>query len=109
MDELRSLVSTLSLLLLRIGLPLVVTLLVSYLLARLDDKWRAEELTRNGGGLAPAARPAPKCWVIKGCDPALSAACPVRALRPLPCWIAQRQLTGRVPEECFRCPVFVNA
>lgn len=109
MDALRSLAATIVLLALRLGVPVLVTLLVSYLLARLDEKWQAEELARSPAGQRGILREPPRCWEIKGCDPAQSANCPVRRLRPLPCWLAQRRLTGRIPDQCFGCPVFANA
>jgi hypothetical protein len=98
-----------ALLALRLALPVAATLLVSYLLVRLDEKWQTAERARLAHGLAGAVREAPRCWEINGCDPAAAAACQARALRPLPCWLAQRRLTGRLPDRCFTCPVFVNA
>jgi hypothetical protein len=92
-----------ALFLLRVGLPLGITLLAGYLLSRLDAKWQADEAARRS---LPAA---PCCWEIMGCDPAKLAACPVRRLRPLPCWMARQRLEGRIPERCFDCEVFVTA
>lgn len=94
---------------LRIGVPLAVTLLAGYALARLDARWKAEELARQqraraAGELPPLAR----CWEIKGCGEDRRKNCSAYNA-PLPCWMALRRAEGRVPERCFNCPVFVNA
>jgi hypothetical protein len=94
---------------LRIGVPLAATLLVGYLLARLDARWKAEELARQqraraAGELPPLAR----CWEKTGCSEAKRQACAAYNA-PLPCWMALRRAEGRMPERCFTCPVFVNA
>lgn len=94
---------------LRIGVPLAVTLLAGYVLARLDARWKAEELARQqraraAGELPPLAR----CSEIKGCSEEQRKNCPAHNA-PLPCWMALRRAEGRVPERCFNCPVFVNA
>jgi hypothetical protein len=92
-----------ALLLLRVGLPVAITVLAGYLLSRLDAKWQADELAHQN---LPSA---PRCWEIMGCDPAKRAACPACRLRPLPCWMAQQRLEGRIPERCFSCEVFLTA
>jgi hypothetical protein len=89
---------------LRCGLPLAILLAIGYFLRRLDDKWQAEQLARRQTRMV-----APRCWEIKGCNPAAHAACAACRLRPLPCWMAWRKIEGRVPERCFTCLVFLNA
>lgn len=94
---------------LRIAVPLAVTLLVGYVLSRLDARWQAEELARQqrareAGELPPLAR----CWEITSCNAEARASCPAYNA-PLPCWLALRRAEGRMPERCFTCPVFVNA
>lgn len=110
MDWLLSLTAVVALFALRLGVPLLITLLIGRWLARLDAKWQAEELARESppGPSAARAEP-PRCWEVRGCDPAACEKCPAYQLRPLPCWLAFRRLTGRVPERCFACAVFLKA
>lgn len=110
MEWLREFKTVGGLLALRCGLPLLITLLIGRWLSRLDAKWQAEEAARAACAGSMAARvEAPRCWEIKGCDPAMRATCPAHALRPLPCWWAFRRLNGRVPERCYACAVFLQA
>ncbi len=108
MDALRDLAVVAGLFVLRIGLPLTVSLLIGHLLSKLDEKWQADELARQTAS-TPAKRTAPPCWEVKGCDAAAREACPGYLLRPLPCWLAHRRVTGRLPQRCFTCQVFQAA
>jgi hypothetical protein len=92
-----------ALLLLRLGVPVLFTLLVSYLLSRLDAKWKAERAAYTQ--LAQG----PRCWEIRGCDAATCLICPAYKAWPVPCWITRQRESGRVPEACFTCKVFLSA
>lgn len=111
MDALRDVAVIAALFLLRISLPLLVTLSVGYLLARLDGHWQAVELERRSRAEASSKLiEPPRCWEMKGCDPATRDQCPAYLLRPLACWQAFRKLNGgQLPERCFSCPVFMAA
>ncbi|MBI3363242.1 MAG: hypothetical protein HY023_19240 [Chloroflexi bacterium] len=108
MDWLASLAAVAALFALRLGVPLLITILVGHMLSRLDAKWQAREQERLMHDSSPAPE-IPSCWEIRGCDPAQREKCPAYGLRPLPCWLAWRRLTGRVPECCFDCEVFLTA
>ena len=96
--------STLGFLLVRLGLPLLITLVIAYWLARLDARWQAHAPVAH---LAPAG---PPCWERKDCAPAKRAHCPAyRQQGGVPCWQAHRYETGRLPERCFTCDIFLNA
>ena len=87
---------------LRIGLPILVTALISIYLHRLDARWQeeAEEVE------APVEKP--ECWRIKGCLPTEREHC-VGRLSPLPCWQARRLPNGYLNEACLTCLVFRRA
>jgi hypothetical protein len=115
MDGLLEAVVIAGMFLLRLGLPLAITLLVGYLLRRLDAKWQAEARAQLGmpqaqKAVAPAQplpRPAGQpCWVEKGCDEARRARCPAPKRPNVPCWLARRQAEGRLPAECYNCGRF---
>ncbi len=94
---------------LRLGVPLGITLLVGYWLHRLDARWQAEAAQQQ-------AQPEPSkqlkrleqpCWQIKGCDETTRSRCPA-ARQPLrPCWLVRRRPDGRLPERCYGCEIFL--
>jgi len=97
--------------LLRLGVPLVITLAVGYWLRRLDAKWQAEaqvqwEQEELPAELKALARPEQPCWEIKGCDEAKRARCPACKAWDIPCWVAHLRATGRLPAACPDCELF---
>jgi uncharacterized membrane protein YraQ (UPF0718 family) len=97
--------------LLRLGVPLAITLAVGYWLRRLDARWEAEAQAQWEQEEAPAELKALKtteqpCWETKGCDEASRAQCPACKLWDIPCWVARLRATGRLPTECFNCELF---
>ena len=110
MDVLRDIAVIAGLFGLRVGVPLIITLVIGHLLARLDARWQTAELGRRAKAEASSrAIEPPRCWEINGCNPGAREKCPAYQLRPLPCWLAFRKLQGRLPERCFGCPVFAAA
>ena len=97
--------------LLRLGVPLAITLAVGYWLRRLDAKWEAEaaaqriqeEQPTELKALKTAERP---CWEEKGCDEARRAQCPACKFLDIPCWAARLRATGSLPAECPSCARF---
>lgn len=92
---------------LRIGLPVLATILLARLLKRLDARWEAESRFLRPHSLGAQAYQI-RCWELRDCPPEKCAACPAyQADRP--CWQVMRQVTGRLPEACFDCEVFKEA
>jgi hypothetical protein len=89
-------------LLLRLAIPIAATLLVIYLLRRLDKRWQAE------AQIEPVQVEKPECWKIKGCPPEQVKNC-TAAKASLPCWQAKRLPNGYLKEDCLSCPVFIQA
>ncbi len=89
--------------LLRIGIPVAVTILVIVLLRRLDRRWQKESL------VLPVVQPVKPCWEIKGCPKEKSEKCPATAHPEIPCWQVFRSQTGRLKEACLDCDVFYQA
>jgi hypothetical protein len=97
--------------LLRLGVPLLITLAVGYGLRRLDARWQAEAQARLEQEEVPAelkalARPEQPCWEIKGCDEASRARCPACKTLDIPCWVARLRATGQLPAACHNCDLF---
>jgi hypothetical protein len=89
-------------LLLRLAIPITATLLVIYVLRRLDKRWQAE------AELQPVKVEKPECWKVKGCPPEQVKNC-AAARSPLPCWQFKRLPNGYLSEDCLSCPVFTEA
>jgi hypothetical protein len=95
---------------LRIGIPVGITLMVVYVLRRLDRVWQRDaerllaelDVTEQLGMVLP-------CWEIMDCDPKNRADCPAYQDREKPCWQTFREDTGRLKEECLACQLFRNA
>lgn len=102
---------------LRLGVPLLLTLAVGYWLRRLDAKWQAEALARRVAQEVQAEdghqpdfelykvidQP---CWKLKGCPAAVQAECPAYQQPEMPCWLVRYQAEGRLPATCYRCKMF---
>ena len=90
--------------LLRIGLPLVVTILVIALLRRLDRHWQKQSLA-----LPVVAAGTQRCWEIKGCSEEKRKNCAAAARPDVPCWQVFRSKNGTLRENCLGCDVFRQA
>jgi len=90
--------------LLRIGIPLAVTILVIALLSRLDKRWQKQGLALP---VVPAStRP---CWEAKGCSEEKRKGCTAAARPDVPCWQVFRSKSGALRENCLGCDVFRQA
>ena len=100
--------------LLRIGVPLGLTLTVAYFLRRMDARWQAEawaewQTSHSQEEVIAEAKllqPSEPCWSIKGCDEATRANCAAPKQPNIPCWLARRQSEGKLPAECYNCAQF---
>lgn len=104
-------VAVVGMFILRLGVPLAITLVVGYWLRRLDVKWEAEAIAHRKQEELPAELKAlkaaePPCWEIKGCDKASRAQCPACKFWDIPCWAARLRATGRIPTDCYSCGFF---
>ena len=118
---------------LRLGIPLAITLVIAYFLRRLDSRWEKEARSEQEAGSvtreeekektvsvplvhipSPASIPATfdsdgkPCWEInKACTPIKMEQCPAYHDPSVPCWQARRQAEGRIPVECYHCEIFL--
>jgi hypothetical protein len=93
-------------LLLRVGIPVLVTVLLVRWLRGLDERWRteAEALRSHTEGAAQVKNIG--CWEIKGCSAEQQAACQAYAQHETPCWQVLRTGDGHLQERCLGCEVF---
>jgi hypothetical protein len=102
METLTSFFAILIGLLLRLALPIAGTLILVYLLRKLDAHWQAE------AERAPVTVEKVECWKVNGCSEEQRKNC-LGATSPLPCWQAFRRPNGYLQEKCISCEVFTNA
>ena len=102
METLTSILAILAGLLLRLAIPVAGTVLLIYLLRKLDAHWQAEAVS------LPVHAEKTECWKIKGCSEEERQHC-IGAASSLPCWQVYRQPNGYLQEKCISCEVFVNA
>jgi hypothetical protein len=102
METVTSLLAILLGLLLRLAIPILGTLILIFLLRKLDAHWQAEA--------QPALETTEKieCWKVKGCSEEQRSRC-AAASASLPCWQVYRQPNGYLQEKCLSCEVFTQA
>jgi hypothetical protein len=86
--------------LVRLGIPLTITILLIAWLHRLDTSWQKEARRLP---VVPAGKP---CWQIKGCSEEKKKDCPAVANPKTPCWQVFRTRDGVMKEACLGCAVF---
>jgi hypothetical protein len=89
-------------LLMRLALPIVITIVLVCLLRNLDARWQLEAERQ------PAPVKKPECWKIKNCLPEQCRECPAFS-SPLPCWQVFRLPNGYLRKDCLSCKVFNEA
>ena len=96
---------------LRIGVPIAVTLLVGRWLEKklapaeqeqTETKPRYTTRTSRSGGKIIQIH----CWEAKRCDTAKLAQCAAYKRPDLPCWLAIQAEGGKLREECFTCAFY---
>lgn len=88
----------------RIGLPILVTILLVRWLRRLDERWQAEARDQR----PPAARNI-GCWEVNNCAAEQRAGCSAFANPEKPCWQVFRSSDGRMQQRCLGCKIFKEA
>lgn len=95
---------------LRLVVPLAITLAIGYWLRRLDAKWQAEAQVRRDATVESEIRLLrvikEPCWVTKACPEAIYPHCPAYHDPDIPCWLARFRAGGSIPAACYRCPLF---
>ncbi len=102
---------------LRLGIPIAVTVLIAWGLRRLDARWQAEAAAQQSsravaaGDLAAAEVTSPlaaqqPCWELNNCSEAQRGNCPACAALDIPCWMARLRADGKLPARCYGCALF---
>jgi hypothetical protein len=91
-------------LLIRIAIPVGISVLVFFLLRRLDERWQkqANILPVLSAGQKP-------CWEVKNCSAEKRKGCLAAKQTNVPCWHTFRSKDGLLREACLDCDVFRQA
>ena len=96
---------------LRLGVPVLLTILVCYGLERAAAR-RSAQLASQRQAKEAASKQSTRvvrqlhCWEIKRCDPETREACPATQRQNVPCWLAL-QLAGQpLADECRSCAMY---
>jgi hypothetical protein len=103
MEWFNSFLAVLTGLAIRLAIPIGITLLVIYILRKVDVRWQ-EEASQTS--LPMVERP--HCWDINNCPVEKMRDCPVPT-SVKPCWQVHRLNNGYLREECLDCQVFHQA
>ena len=106
MDEVGTVVIV-SLFFFRIGIPLLVTFLLTYLIDRFITKKSAARA--NNTEIERAAEEAPflvPCWDMRDCPPEKRGKCQAISRPGVPCWLTMQLVDGHLSTDCLGCPVF---
>ncbi len=96
---------------LRIGVPVAITLLIGRWLEKklapaeqqqTETKPRYTTRTSRSGGKIIQIH----CWEAKHCESAKRAQCAAYKRPDLPCWLALQAEGGKLREECFTCAFY---
>lgn len=97
-------------LLIRIGLPLLLTVVLVWALRRLDARWQADAKRISEASSQNIIQiQAQRCWELRNCAPLLRENCLAFKKPHIPCWQHFRNGRGELREMCLDCEVFHNA
>jgi hypothetical protein len=102
MNDMTAVIAIVIGLIVRLGIPVLVTAFFVLALRRLDTRWQAEASSM------PLKVEKPRCWQTQGCAPSKRKAC-AGFKSPLPCWQVFRLPSGYLNEKCLGCKVFAQA
>ena len=103
MEALNLILTILVGLLMRFGIPILLTVGLIYLLRRLDERWQAE--AKGELEAVPMARNI-GCWDMNNCSKEQRENCSAYAHPETPCWQHFRSKQGVLQESCLGCDVF---
>lgn len=93
--------------LLRFGLPILMTALIVYGLRRLDKRW--QEQARNQTPVELILATTTPCWEVNNCSADTKYHCSAFLKPEVPCFQQFRAHDGRVKEKCLGCSVYREA
>jgi hypothetical protein len=96
-------------LLIRLGIPILVTVLITIWLRRLDEKWKREAEQASLSAARQRRVKGANCWELNNCAPAKRVNCPAFAKPQIPCWTQFTEANGQIRKSCEGCHVYQTA
>ncbi len=90
-------------LILRVGVPILITLMIGAWLRKLLEEREAREQKRPD-----ALAAGQHCWEIKQCPEAEQARCAAKQHPDLPCWLALQLNGAGLKPGCYACPIYTQ-
>jgi hypothetical protein len=106
MEWLTTVSAVILLILLRVAIPIAVTITFIKLLKWLDERWK-KEADLEGAKVVQVGNVG--CWEVNECPAEQRAACNAYNNPDKPCWQVFRENNGRLQERCIGCDVFRHA
>lgn len=106
MEWLNTTVAVILLFLLRVGIPIAITIAFIGLLKWLDERWK-KEADIESSQLVKVGNVG--CWEINNCPEKKRAGCKAYNNPDKPCWQVFRDKNGRLQERCIGCDIFRQA
>ena len=106
MDPFTTVINVVLGLLLRLGLPVLVTAGAIWLLRRVDARWQHEAEQTRTQALQGSV---PRCWELRDCPPERAVECAAYCDRSQPCWQTFRDPQGNLQQRCLACQLFQQA
>lgn len=94
------------LLLLRVAIPIAVTIAIISLLKWLDERWKKEAVD-EGSQIVKVGNFG--CWELNNCPAENREGCKAYNNPDQPCWQVFRNKNGRLQERCIGCDIFRQA
>jgi hypothetical protein len=95
--------------LIRVAIPVALTVLAVWLFRKWDARWQAEAAERARLQMALTAAQRTPCWEQRQCSPQKRASCPAFTETGKLCWQVFRDKDGNLKPACLDCGVFRNA
>lgn len=92
--------------LIRFGLPTLVTALIVWSLKRLDARWQAEIADRRIHSMEGVSVQKIKCWDLMNCSEGQREDCIAFNNPSIPCWQLYRNGNGELRQKCLECEIF---
>lgn len=92
--------------LLRLGIPIALTIVAAMFLNWLDKRWQSQAEMEKAElqSLVQSGQPRRPCWEIHNCSDGLKKNCKAYANPDIPCWELFR-IDGRLKPACRNCKV----
>ena len=95
--------------LIRFAVPLVVTIVICWVLHKLDKRWLKDSEAKQGSDHMRNLTTIMNCWLYHDCPKKQRSQCLAYQNPDIPCWQQFRKDDGYLQNRCVGCAVFRSA